>query len=100
VFAPDDTSETLAGGLTYVDTSGGSQPGSGSQPGGSDPGGQPGSPDPGNGAQPSNPSSGPAPSSTVSGPHGERLMYSARFASLGASIWGVNCAGTCSGLAV
>jgi serine protease len=100
VFAPDGTSETLAGGLTYVDTSGGSQPGSGSQPGGSDPGSQPGSPDPGNGAQPSNPSSGPAPSSTVSGPHGERLMYSARFASLGASIWGVNCAGTCSGLAV
>jgi subtilisin family serine protease len=42
---------------------------------------------------------GPATPTWVTGPHGERLVRSALFGSLGSSIWKVNCASSCSGLA-
>ena len=56
----------------------------------------PGTPNPGT----TTPGAGgpPADGAAYTGPHGEHLRYSARFAALGASIWGVNCTTTCSGL--
>jgi hypothetical protein len=113
VFAPDGSSSVLPAGLTYYDpTVDGSQPGSGnpggdtapapangSQPGGSGPGASdPGATDPG-GSQPGSSAPGSG-SAAIAGPHRERLMPSALFAGLGATIWGVNCGNGCSGLAV
>ncbi|SFL14224.1 S8 family serine peptidase [Geodermatophilus ruber] len=100
VFAPDGTEAVLAAGLTYVEVDSGTTPMPGDQQPGSDPGGQrPGTtPAPGN--QPGGGSNPATPRSGVIGPNGERLLYSARFASLGSAIWSVNCSSTCSGLAV
>ena len=124
VFAPDGTSAVLTGGLTYVAPAGGTSPGT-TNPGTTDPGTtnpgtttpgttnpgttdpgtpnpgttNPGTPDPGTSTPgTSNPSGPPAEGTLHTGPHGEHLRYSARFAALGAGIWGVNCATTCSGL--
>jgi serine protease len=52
------------------------------------------------GAPGSTATAGPATPTWVTGPHGERLVRSALFGSLGPSIWKVNCASSCSGLAV
>ncbi len=111
VFGPDrSTHSVLVGGLTYVaeeGTGGAPQPGTPTpgapQPGTPTPGApQPGTPAPGApqpGTQaPGTPPSGSAPE--VTGPNGERLRHSVRFASLGSSIWGVDCSSSCSGLAV
>jgi hypothetical protein len=125
VFAPDGTSAVLTGGLTTVAPTGGTSPGTTNPgttnpgttnpgtgtptpgtttPGAPNPGTTPGAPNPGT-TNPgtgtpgtSTPSGPPAEGTPHTGPHGEHLRYSARFAALGAGIWGVNCGTTCSGL--
>ncbi|NEK57233.1 S8 family serine peptidase [Geodermatophilus sabuli] len=118
VFSPDrSTSSRLDAALTYVAGGSGPTPGTNpQQPGGStqpDPDGTaPGVPDPGatdpgtTGPGATDPGAtdpstgGSAGGGVVTGPNGERLRYSARFASLGASIWGIDCSTGCSGLAL
>jgi subtilisin family serine protease len=121
LFAPDGTSAVLTGGLTYVDTSGSGSPGAGgttpgtTTPGTTTPGTTtPGTTTPGT-TTPGTTTPGTAPGGTTPGtstpgvpadgtprvgPNGEHLRYSARLVALGSGIWGVNCASTCSGLAM
>ncbi|MGY1609130.1 S8 family serine peptidase [Geodermatophilus sp. SYSU D00700] len=91
VFAPDGTSSVLAGGLTYLDGTGGVSPTPTPAPGTPQPGTQ--QPGAGGGTRP--PGDGP-----VTGPRGERLVSSALFTALGPSIWRLDCSRACSGLAV
>jgi serine protease len=88
VFAPDGTSSVLTNGLTYLaNTSAPSSAASTASTTASS-------------APSSTATAGPATPTWVTGPHGERLVRSALFRSLGSSIWKVNCASACSGLAV
>lgn len=103
VFGPGGEVSVLREGLTYVPPNGTSMPppvDGGQQPGTTTPvNPTPVNPTPSN---PTPPAGGPGGggSNVVAGPNGERLVYSSRFASLGSSIWGVNCADGCSGLAL
>ncbi|SDX74700.1 hypothetical protein SAMN05661080_01031 [Modestobacter sp. DSM 44400] len=85
VFAPDGRSSELDGGLTYLAASSAPSPSAGSTA----------SSAPGSGST----TSAPADPTWIPGPHGERLVRSAALRSLGSSIWKVNCALSCSGLA-
>ncbi|MGY1821238.1 S8 family serine peptidase [Geodermatophilus sp. SYSU D00079] len=110
VFGPDgETYSVLADGLTYVDadtpSTGGGTPDPGEEdpapqtPGTQSPGTQtPGTQTPGTQTPGTQPPAGNG--GIVTGPNGERLVHSTRFASLGSSIWGVNCANGCSGLSL
>ncbi|WP_089406057.1 S8 family serine peptidase [Geodermatophilus saharensis] len=93
VFAPDGTSSVLAGGLTYLDGTGGVSPTPTPSPAPGTP--QPGAPQPGAGGGTRPTGGGP-----LTGPRGERLVPSALFTTLGTSIWRLDCSRSCSGLAV
>jgi serine protease len=95
VFAQNRvTSDVLADGLVYLAVDGGSGPDQPDQSADPAPGGQPpasGQPD---GDEPV------GVQREFVGPNGERLVRSDLFASLGRSIWRLNCSVSCAGLAV
>jgi hypothetical protein len=102
--AAGTASSVLEKGLTYTDapasdgtspdTGTGPTPGTGTGTGGSDNGADDGSTtDPGSGG-----TGGATSPVTTKGPHGQRLVRSKVFGSLGSSFWSVDCSTSCRGV--
>jgi hypothetical protein len=99
VFAPDGRVEVLAGVLEYV-AAPGTPGGGGSGPAGSQPAPAPTpapvpAPAPGDGG-----GAGPATPGEVTGPGGLRLVRTARWDALPASVWTSDCSSSCRGVVV